>query len=266
MLVDSAFFLLIQLFVFFNTNSISNPKSIKIVRSVESQSMPKVDSLSKYVYLTFDNGPLPGSSNCIDICLNEGVKASFFEIGVHYTRSAFGKKIYDKIQNHPSQFVLCNHSLTHAFMGKYQAYYHLPDSALSDFLKGSKVLKVKNNIARLPGNNGWATAQGIKGSGLVKPLLHKLDSVGINVIGWDMEWHFNKMGRPISSPEHIIKLADSLLTHNLLRNKNHLVILMHDHMFKNPEDSLKLVTLIKGLKEIPHVQFEKINAYPQLKQ
>ena len=219
----------------------------------------------KHIYLTFDDGPLPGSSNCIDICQHEQVKASFFEIGIHYKRSPFGKKVYDRIASNAEQFVICNHSMTHAFMGKYLDYYHHPDSALDDFLQGKKTLNIAHQIARLPGNNGWATKQGVRGSGLVKPLLNKMDSVGMNVIGWDLEWHFNSKGRPVGSPEKLLNLADSLFAHGLTKNKNHLVILMHDHMFRLAEDSTKLVDFIKGLKRIEHVQFEKVTSYPGLR-
>lgn len=265
MLVEAAFFILTNLFVFIAPGRFQADFNDGMSPSRSTQSMPKKDSLTKHVYLTFDDGPLPGSSNCIDICLEQQVKASFFEIGFHYQRSPFGKKIYNKVLSQPESFVLCNHSMTHAFMGKYLDYYHQPDSALRDFIQGAKTLQVKNNIVRLPGNNGWATEQGIKGSGLVKPLLRKLDSVGMNVIGWDLEWHFNKSGRPIGGPERILSLADSLFVHGLTKNKNHLVILMHDHMFRKTEDSVKLVALIKGLKQLQQVQFEKITDYPQLK-
>jgi peptidoglycan/xylan/chitin deacetylase (PgdA/CDA1 family) len=265
MLLDSALFLLIQMFVLYTTSTFTAPQVDVLAMQKEAQSMPKSDSLTRHVYLTFDDGPLPGSSNCIDICMNEQVKASFFEIGLHYEKMSFGKKVYNRIISQPTQFVICNHSMTHAFMGKYLEYYHHPDLALSDFIQGGNILHVKNKIARLPGNNGWVTKQGIKGSGLVKPLLQKLDSVGVNVVGWDMEWHFNKAGRPIAPASRLISLADSLFTHNLTKNKNHLVILMHDHMFRHSEDSAKLVALVKGLKQMQHVQFDKITDYPNLK-
>ena len=40
------------------------------------------DTATKYLYLSFDDGPLFGTSACIAICENENVKASFFQIGL----------------------------------------------------------------------------------------------------------------------------------------------------------------------------------------
>jgi hypothetical protein len=62
-------------------------------------------------------------------------------------------------------------------------FYKQPDSALADFLYAAKVLQTTNNIVRLPGNNGWRTDSIQYSSKLVRPLLKKLDSAGLNVVG-----------------------------------------------------------------------------------
>jgi len=222
------------------------------------------DSLIKHIYLTFDDGPLNGTANCISICESEKVAASFFEVGLHQSRSKQRKLLYEQIRSNEALFALSNHSYSHAY-GKYLWFYQHPDSATLDFLKGKAVLAPNNNLVRFPGNNAWDTKDAKKASWLVKPLAHRMDSLGWDVIGWDMEWRFNKHGKPVQSPETIALLVDSLLSHNQTKTKNHLVILMHDHMFAATADSFKLAKMIGLLKQHPHYQFEKITHYPGLK-
>jgi len=223
------------------------------------------DSLAKYVYLSFDDGPLPGTGNCVAICERQQVAATFFEVAFHQSRNSFGRNLYKKISSNKALFEIANHSYSHAFYGDYINYYHQADSALQDFLKAEKILQTNNNITRLPGNNAWNTAEIKRASGLVRPLVKKMDSVGLNVVGWDMEWRFNKSGRPIDAPEKIAAFADSLFLHNKTKTKNHLVILMHDHEFRASADSAKLATMIALLKRNPHYQFRKLTSYPGLK-
>jgi len=230
---------------------------------VPSQKMTIPDSLAKYIYLSFDDGPLSGTANCIEICAHQKVAATFFEVGMHQSRTSYTKSLYNRIQN-DSLFALCNHSYSHA-NGKYIQFYHQPDTAFDDFMQSEHILHPKNNIIRLPGNNAWNTIQAKRASGLVKPIVHKLDSAGYNVIGWDLEWHFNKKGRPVQSAQRMANLVDTLFAHNQTMTKNHLVILMHDHMFGASVDSAKLANMVALLKTNPHYQFRKLTQYPGLK-
>jgi peptidoglycan/xylan/chitin deacetylase (PgdA/CDA1 family) len=231
--------------------------------AIGTQQQP-YDSTIKHIYLTFDDGPLNGTANCIAICEREKLSASFFEIGLHQSRSSKGRKLYEQIKSNPSLFSLSNHSYSHA-AGKYRWFYQHPDSATLDFLKGKEVLAPTNNLVRFPGNNAWDTKDAKKASWLVKPLAHRMDSLGWDVIGWDMEWRFNKYGKPVQSPEAIALLVDSLFEHNQTKTKNHLVILMHDHMFAASADSIKLEKMVGLLKQRKHYRFDKITQYPGLK-
>ena len=231
--------------------------------SIWAQHQP-FDSTLKHIYLTFDDGPLNGTANCIAICEREKLAASFFEIGLHQSRSSKGRRLYAQIKSNTALFSLSNHSFSHA-AGKYLWFYQHPDSATLDFLKGKAILAPTNNLVRFPGNNAWDTKDAKKASWLVKPLAHKMDSLGWDVIGWDMEWRFNKYGKPVQSPEAIALLVDSLFEHNQTKTKNHLVILMHDHMFAAAADSLKLATMVGLLKKRKHYRFDKITQYPGLK-
>jgi len=225
---------------------------------------PVQDSLLKHIYLTFDDGPIVGTSNCIDICSRHKVAATFFEVGLHQSRNLEGQKLYKEILQNDSLFAICNHSFSHAY-GKYLPFYHHPQEAFADFMHGKQLLQPKNNILRLPGNNAWNIKAFKKASGLVRPLVHQLDSAGFNIIGWDVEWRFNKKGRPIQSPEAVVRLIDSILKLNQTVSKSHLVILMHDHMFRASADSVKLDKMIALLQQNPYYHFEKITHYPGLK-
>jgi len=196
---------------------------------------------------------------------NNKCQQLFFQIAFHQSRSNFGRNTFKRIASNPNLFLISNHSYSHAFYGDYINYYHQSDSSLADFLKAGKILQTNNNIARLPGNNAWNTSVIKRASGLVRPLVKKMDSVGFNVVGWDMEWRFNSSGRPIDAPEKMAAFADSLLLHNRTKTKNHLVILMHDHEFRASVDSAKLSKMIGLLKRHPNYQFRKLNTYPGLK-
>jgi peptidoglycan/xylan/chitin deacetylase (PgdA/CDA1 family) len=236
-----------------------------VAAPIQKTTPAPVDPLTKYIYLSFDDGPLPGTNNCITICEQQQVSATFFQIAFHQSRSNFGRNTFKRIASNPNLFLISNHSYSHAFYGDYINYYHQSDSSLADFLKAGKILQTNNNIARLPGNNAWNTSVIKRASGLVRPLVKKMDSVGFNVVGWDMEWRFNSSGRPIDAPEKMAAFADSLLLHNRTKTKNHLVILMHDHEFRASVDSAKLSKMIGLLKRHPNYQFRKLNTYPGLK-
>lgn len=223
-----------------------------------------LDSTTKYIYLSFDDGPLFGTSSCISICEDEKVKATFFQIGLHQSRSNWGKKLYNRILSRPDLFLLSNHSFTHTY-GKYVQFYQQPDSALADFMHAASVLNTTNNIVRLPGNNGWRTDSIHFSSKMVRPLIQKLDSAGFNVLGWDLEWNYTRNGRPIQTATHMANLVDSMFQLKAYKTKNHLVVLMHDHMFKNEADSVQLLQFIQLLKYGNKYQFARLDQYPGLK-
>jgi peptidoglycan-N-acetylglucosamine deacetylase len=251
--------------------SLSGPGLIQSATTFEQTSVQEkrsaqiqLDSNTQYLYLSFDDGPLFGTSACISICEDENVKATFFQIGLHQSRSNWGKKLYNRILNRPDLFLLTNHSFSHTY-GKYVQFYNQPDSALADFIHAADVLETTNDIVRLPGNNGWRTDSIHFSSKMVRPLLNKLDSAGFNVVGWDLEWNYTKKGRPIQTASEMAKMVDSMFTQKAYKTKNHLVVLMHDHMFRTEADSAQLVQFIQLLKSGNQYQFASLDQYPGLK-
>lgn len=254
MIIAPIFYLIAQIFLPNHSSNAIVPNQKALLLNMEV----------KYIYLSFDDGPLEGTSNCIDICLNQKVPATFFIVGRHRAFSKKSNALYNRILQKENQFVIANHSYSHA-NSEYQYFYHHPRMAFNDFMNAQESLAIKNNIARLPGNNAWNTCSIKRASSLVKPLTRKLDSAGFNIIGWDVEWKFDKKRKPMLSPRNVYDMVDSTFELNHTATKNHLVILMHDYMFNEPADSAKLVAMITMLKSNPKYQFRKLTQYPGLK-
>ena len=254
---------------------VKGPETINILEDTSTQNsivtvpvadtVYQIDTQKTYIYLTFDDGPQHGTMNCIKICQQEGVKASFFMIGLHQHMKSDGRKIVATIRNNYPQTLLANHSYNHA-MGKYKYFYQHPQMALADFLRTQDSLAPSPKIIRLPGNNAWVRNGEIKASRLVRPVSKLLDSAGYDVIGWDMEWNFDhKSARPVQSPEKLAAQVDTLVAHSYTHQPKHLVILTHDRMFHKSSDSLALVQFIQLVKRNPNYIFETVDHYPGLK-
>lgn len=224
--------------------------------------LPALDTTHWFVYLTFDDGPQPGTANCMQICQEEQVKASFFMVGLHADRWRTGRLLIDTIREGYPQFLLANHSYSHA-NNHYRYFYQHPDTALADFQQAEKVIRPNHLIARLPGNNAWSIAHAEKSHHLVASVLHKLDSVGYDVIGWDQEWNFRHTNsRPVQLPDSLAARTMRLLREGKTKIPRHLVLLTHDRMFSRPEDSASLRRYIFLLKQQPDVVFQTIDQYP----
>jgi len=227
---------------------------------------PTYDTTKKYIYLTFDDGPQHGTKACFDLCKELGIKATFFMVGQH-ARDKWGQELVHEIKYAYPEFLLANHSYTHA-SDRYKFFYTHPLMAEADFYKAQDSLHVPYKIIRLPGNSAWVTQKGVKSSHLVAPVTHLLDSSGYNVIGWDVEWNFSRDGKclPVQSPEKLASQVNAALEEkSWAHTKNHVVILTHDRMFRDKNYTDSLAKFITILKQNPNYVFETIDNYPQLK-
>ncbi len=226
---------------------------------------PVDDTTKSYIYLTFDDGPQPGTMNCYHIVRDLGVKATFFMVGMH-AWDQHQRSVVDSIRNGYPDILLANHSYTHA-NNHYHYFYEHPYMSLDDFLKAQQSLNVPFKIVRLPGNSAWVRQGEVRASKLVKPVSLLLDSLGYNVIGWDVEWNFNhKTARPVQSVSSMLKLVNEAVNRHESHTRRHVVILSHDRMFRHPEDADSLYQFISELKKNPAYVFETIGNYPKLKQ
>ena len=146
--------------------------------AVASKPLPgspiKYDSSKRYIYLTWDDAPQPpGTQICKNIFHSEGIKATFFVVGMNQ----FGRlraNIIDTLRNSYPEFVIANHSYSHGFKNNYKKFYAQPDSAVQDFLRNEAELKVPVKIIRLPGNNSWVGTGEVKGPKSTLPVCRRL--------------------------------------------------------------------------------------------
>jgi len=227
-----------------------------------------IDTNKRYIFLTFDDGPQPpGSTNCFNIFRQVGVKASFFTIADH----VIGKErenLIDTIRNSYPQYLLTNHSKSHAFNDRYQYFYHHPEAAFQDFVACQQKLHVPFKIVRLPGNSAWVRQGEVKAAPLVKPVCLLLDSAGYNVIGWDEEWGFKTVNHesvPVQGALTMARMIDRDFTEQHLHSHNMLVLLAHDRMFAHPNYADSLYKCLTILKKDPRYVFETIDHYPGIK-
>lgn len=225
----------------------------------------KLDPLKKYVYLTVDDGPQPpGTNNCIDIFKKEGVKATFFMVGLHNQISPSRANITKQVRASYPQLLLANHSFTHGFRDKYRTFYASVDSAYADFLAAEKELNVPVKIIRLPGMNTWVTSTITRGPQSSMAVANKLKDNGFKIIGWDVEWNFVKGSTPKQGAEEMAQeLLDKLNTQNTVES-NAIVLLAHDRMFAKQQYADSLTKFIQILKQDPNIVFETIDHYPSV--
>ena len=240
------------------TTSLSIPQQIK--DNAVKPTSPS-DTL-KYIYITFDDGPLNGSENIDSVILAERIKISVFVVGEHAEKSKQMGSYYKMYEQNP--FVeTYNHSFTHA-NDKYALFYSNPKNVLADIQKNEQQLNLRYKIVRLPGRNMWRVGDrkrddGVSGSKAADLLKNN----GYKIYGWDLEWQHNgKDGTPIQSTEEIAKeIQDRLETGNSF-TKNHIVILIHDEMFQKKWEESELKQLIDKLKVHKNYVFEHIRFYP----
>jgi peptidoglycan/xylan/chitin deacetylase (PgdA/CDA1 family) len=225
----------------------------------------KLDSSKRYIYLTWDDSPQPpGTVNCKSVFREQGVKATFFGVGFNQV-GPWKKRIIDSIRNDYPQFLLANHSFSHGFNDKYSKFYSLPmtDSALNDFLRNEKELKVPVKIIRLPGNNTWASNGIISGQKAENPLIVKLDKMGYKIVGWDIEWgQLGKQKAPRESADEMVKRVNQKFEDGSTNQPNTIVILSHDRLFEKKQFADSLAKFISILKQDKRNVFETIDHYP----
>lgn len=242
--------------------SADSTKSSAIKKPAPGSSLT-LDPNKKYIFLTWDDSPQPpGTTICYNVFKEEGVKATFFSVGMHYDIEPRRRRIIDTIRNGYPQFLLANHSYSHGFRDNYNTFYKLTDSAIADFQKAEKLMSITVKIIRLPGRNSWANNGVVSGPKTSEKVARKLDSLGYKVIGWDIEWGFIRGNIPKESPTQIMNLINSKFESEYTQEPNAMVILAHDRMFaKQPyTDSLrKLISLIKADSRFV---FETIDHYP----
>jgi len=238
-----------------NENKVNNVSPASPVDSVKKLPL-------KYIYLTFDDGPLRGSENIDSVILAERLKINVFLIGEHVEKSRLLDDYYQLYEQNP--FVdSYNHSFTHA-NNKYDLFYSNPQNVLADITKNESYLQLHYKIVRLPGRNMWRIGgrkrdDGASGS----TAADLLEKNGYKIYGWDLEWrHDAKTGKPIQSVDEMVKEIEGRLNTNTSFTPGHIVILLHDEMFQKKWEESELKQLIDKLRTHENYVFEHIRFYP----
>ena len=214
----------------------------------------------KKVYITFDDGPVSGTKQIIEIINRRQIHVSMMMVGANVAHDAEREVLFLMARGDPYVFI-GNHSYSHAH-GRYAAFYSDPDLVLRDFELNRKVLKLDHKIARLPGRNIWWIGNRTKydvSSGL--PAARRLVESGYTLIGWDIEWEHNPhTGRPVQSVNEMVRDIEEALGYAF--TPKHVVVLAHDEMFRDTSEDTELMQLIDALKARGYI-FDSLANYPR---
>lgn len=233
--------------------------------AVTLHAKPPAKKKKKKIYLTFDDGPNKGTNKVLHIMQQESVPVSFFIVGEHVFASLGQKQTWDSLMM--AQHVeLCNHSYSHAH-NHYSSFYKHPGSVVEDFRRSSDSLQFSNSICRAPGRNAWRidTLQftDLKKS---KAAIDSLQQAGFTIMGWDLEWEYN--GKDLclkNSADEVLRKIDSVFARQRTRTPECLVLLAHDQVYADADDSAELHDFIRKLKMSDEYELELVSNYPGVK-
>ena len=227
------------------------------------QSPTPPSSRTRYiVYLTSDDGPLRGSENVLKVVEHKGVPLWAFVVGRN-SRPPSLKARLDAYRR-SSYITLANHSYSHA-KGHYSSYYHDPLGGLEDFEHNRKALGLQGKEGRLPGRNSWRVggrAYDVNHS--ARAAADLLAKHGYTLYGWDLEWTHTASGAPIGSAEILYRKIRHQLEKGHLFTPGHLVLLMHDQMFRSRGAAAQLDKLISMLQKDPEIELAPLTRYPRM--
>lgn len=211
-----------------------------------------VSSGNKTLYLTFDDGPLEGTGNVLDVLEEEGIEATMFCVGRH-------------VQNHPklflrerrmSRLLVANHTYSHA-NGHYSRFYRNLWAVMSDVEHAQLILGGRKYL-RLAGRNVWRIPEVRRDDRAIPtprrqvevPKYELLAKEGFYIYGWDVEWHFDhSTGRPLGSARQLANTIESIRRHHRSAQRDKVVLLAHDFMFRDAGSTAELRRFIRIMKE-----------------
>ncbi len=254
-------FFIVAALVVITISSFTLLQKSKLVQPVRQTTSTGTTAI-KYIYLTFDDGPLNGSENIDSVVLAERLKISVFLVGEHAAASKQMGTYYKMYEQNP--FVEAyNHSFTHA-NNKYALFYSNPQNVLADIQKNEQLLNLRYKILRLPGRNIWRIGGRKKDDGISGSAAADLcEKNGYKLYGWDIEWqHHAKDGTPVQSVDEMTKAIETRFEGGNTFSKDHIVILIHDEMFQKKWEESELKQLIDKLRIHENYVFEHIRFYP----
>ncbi len=218
---------------------------------------------TKIIYLTFDDGPLIGTQNVVEVMNKLAIPATMFMVGKH-TQADKEMQNNFLLAYNDNLLQVSSHSYSHA-NNRYRLFYQNPEGVLEDFNKSAALLHLQNKDARLPGRNTWRVGNRQKNDPAARSqeaadLLHQN---GYSLFGWDIEWQHYNDGEPIQTVPQLLRMINNAMNNpGQCFSPHKLVVLSHDQMFAKKENKEKLVELVNGLKAKGY-KFELIRNYPR---
>ncbi|MDX8514584.1 polysaccharide deacetylase family protein [Mesorhizobium captivum] len=208
------------------------------------------------IYLTFDDGPLAGTANILDVLQAEQAPATLFMVGMHAEANATNRALVHRAKSMPL-VTIGNHSYSHAY-NHYRHFYGDTEGVVADMLRANTVLGLKPAVhARLPGRDVFRlpsmskddNSLGLAQAGREDPDYEFVAASGFWLYGWDHEWVHEDSGKPVQSVDLLVSEIDHLFGYGHFVKPGKLILLMHDEMFQDAFDGkAKLTALIAALR------------------
>jgi peptidoglycan/xylan/chitin deacetylase (PgdA/CDA1 family) len=206
----------------------------------------------KIIYLTFDDGPLLGTSNVLEVLEEEQIDATMFFVGKHI----LGRKSLFKRAKQMPNILIGNHTYSHA-NGHYTRFYNNGDRLVRDIEKTQDIIGGAM-YQRLAGRNVWRVPGVFRNDYGLSKKRRQVEASSYNAVaregyfiyGWDVEWSFShKSGKPMWSAEKMVQKINSRYRNGRLAKKGKVILLAHDFMFRDKfggkKELRKLITLLK---------------------
>lgn len=190
---------------------------------------------SKKVYLTFDDGPIPGvTEKILDVLKEEDVKATFFVVGKEiHEREHILKRIYEE-----------GHTIgLHTYNHKFRKVYKSEETFINEMIQTreliNKLLNINPTAIRFPGGSSGRMTQ---------EMLDKIHSNNMKVYDWTLDLHDGDGGISVSG---IIRNGESF-------NPKYSRLIILAHCNSNNKNTVKaLPEIIKFYKNLGY-EFEAI--------
>lgn len=209
------------------------------------------------IYLTFDDGPLPGTANIHAVLKKENVPAAMFMVGLHVETQPQGRALLADAKALPLVTV-GNHSYSHA-NNQYKVYYSNTPAVIADMLRANRVLDLAVPVhARLPGRNVFRLGNVFSDDLSINVRQWEKEwldyelvaAAGFRIYGWDFEWVHSDDGTPVQTVDHLVSEIDHLFRYGRFTRKGKMILLMHDQMFQDKFNGTdNLTALIRALRK-----------------
>lgn len=233
------------------------PAALRLAALVLLAATSAAHAADRTVYLTFDDGPLVGTGNILDVLETEQVPATLFMVGMHAQANASNRELVQRAKSMPL-VTIGNHSYSHAY-NHYRHFYGDTEGVVADMQLANSVLGLKPIVhARLPGRDVFRlpsmskndTSLGLAQEGREEPDYEFVAASGFYLYGWDHEWVHEDSGKPVQSVDHLVSEIDHLFGYGRFVKPGKMILLMHDQMFQDGFDGKKNLTeLINALKQ-----------------